>query len=81
MENNSVAWEPIENELNTQVLRVIDEKHKENTGCIGTYRKSKENTSFTLEPIQNTRKTLVLRWNIWKSHGFKNLPQRLSRRI
>ena len=35
--------------------------------CVGTYGKRKEHIGFVWEPIENARKTLVLRCNQWKT--------------
>ena len=37
--------------------------------CVGTYRKRKENAGAAWEPMENAKKTQVLRWNRWKTQG------------
>ena len=34
--------------------------------CVGTYRTRTENKGFAWEPMQNIKKTQVLRWNLLK---------------
>ena len=41
--------------------------------CVGSYGKRKENTSVAWERFENTRKTVVLRGNLWKTQGGTHL--------
>ena len=67
-ENQSVAWEPIENIRETQVLRRNQWKTQgELRFCFGTYGQRNENICFVLEPIANGKKTQVLHGNLWKT--------------
>ena len=81
-DNTCVAWKRIENVRETQVFRgnllKTHRKHKlyvgtyrkskeTHKGCVGTYGKRKENTGVAWEPMENNKKTQVLRGNLQKT--------------
>ena len=55
----TLTWEPIENARQIYVLRGNQLKTQgKHMFCVGANGKRKENTCFTLEPMENTRKIM-----------------------
>ena len=63
-ENTGVAWEPIENARETQVLRVsLWKPQGKHTCCVETYGKRINKTRVAWEPIENAKK-VYLKWKL-----------------